>query len=169
MLARRLAVAIGLLFAVLGSQLPEFAQQYRQRLGGALEELRRVISAFDAEASAENLTRQQGVEKLAQNADPLARQRASAIEQDAARVERLAAEQNALRAGGPGGRLVAMARNFDPAIAGDTLSAFEPAVPLTTEAIIIAAAAFLAGWWAAQTALWPLRRHVRTDVRSSGR
>src|SRR5208337_2052173 len=44
MLARRLAVAIALIAGL------EFAQQYRQRIGGALDELRRIVAEFDAEA-----------------------------------------------------------------------------------------------------------------------
>ncbi len=50
MLARRLALAIALVAAFVGSQGPEFAQQYRQRLGGALDEVRRSVVQFDAEA-----------------------------------------------------------------------------------------------------------------------
>ena len=46
-LAVGIAAAAGALTA---SQLPEFAQQYRQRLGGALEELRQVVADFDADA-----------------------------------------------------------------------------------------------------------------------
>ena len=38
-MTRRLALAIGLVFAIIAAQAPEFAQQYRQRLGGALDEL----------------------------------------------------------------------------------------------------------------------------------
>ena len=57
MLARRLALAIAVLAGLIGSQGPEFAQQYRQRLGGALEELNRIVSEFDAEVQRQNLTR----------------------------------------------------------------------------------------------------------------
>ena len=38
MFVRKLALAISLLAGLIGSQGPEFAQQYRQRLGGAVEE-----------------------------------------------------------------------------------------------------------------------------------
>jgi len=34
---------VGLMGAAFFAQAPEFAQQYRQRLGGAVEELRRVV------------------------------------------------------------------------------------------------------------------------------
>ena len=93
MVIRRLAVAIGLLFGLLGSQLPEFAQQYRQRLGGALDELQRVISDFDEEVSRQSMTRQQGIEKLHGNQDTLAQLRGDAVAADAVRLERLARQK----------------------------------------------------------------------------
>jgi len=43
--------------ALAGSQIPEFAQQYRQRLGGAIDELNRMIAQFDSEAAGQSLTR----------------------------------------------------------------------------------------------------------------
>jgi hypothetical protein len=61
MFARRLALAIAVLAGLIGSQGPEFAQQYRQRLGGALEELNRIVSEFDAEVRGQNMTRAEGL------------------------------------------------------------------------------------------------------------
>jgi len=57
MFARRLALAIAVLTGLIGSQGPEFGQQYRQRLGGALDELNRIVSEFDEEARGQDLTR----------------------------------------------------------------------------------------------------------------
>ena len=42
--------------ALTASQLPEFTQQYRQRLGGAVDELLRVVADFDADAARNPLT-----------------------------------------------------------------------------------------------------------------
>ena len=44
MFVHRLALAIALLAGLIGSQGPEFAPQYRQRLGGAVEELNRIVT-----------------------------------------------------------------------------------------------------------------------------
>lgn len=49
MLGRMLTMAMALLGGVFFSQAPEFAQQYRQRIGGALDELKIMISEFDAQ------------------------------------------------------------------------------------------------------------------------
>jgi hypothetical protein len=54
---RRLALAIGLIAGLLGSQGPEFSQQYRQRIGGALNELKRIVTEFDDEAAREGSER----------------------------------------------------------------------------------------------------------------
>ena len=50
-LFRRLSMAIGLLCGLAATQAPEFAQQYRQRLAGAVDELSRIVNQFDAEAA----------------------------------------------------------------------------------------------------------------------
>ncbi|MGA2041915.1 MAG: DUF2937 family protein [Roseiarcus sp.] len=159
-LIRRLALAIGLLFALAGSQAPEFAQQYRQRLGGAIDELDRAIAQFDAEAASQSLTRAQGVEKLKANADALARQRGAAIEDDEARAARLERQQEAFKNGGPLVRLAALVEDFDPTTADNALRDYEPAVPVTTEAFIVAGIALLLGWGATHLCAWPIRRRL---------
>ncbi len=89
MLARRLALAIALIAGLIGSQGPEFAQQYRQRIGGALDELERIVAAFDAEAAGERLTPSEAVRRLETNGDPLARRRGEDIARTIDRARRL--------------------------------------------------------------------------------
>ena len=89
MLARRLALAIAVLAGLIGSQAPEFAQQYRQRLGGALEELNRIVSEFDTEIQRQNLSRAEALKRLEDNSDPLARERGEDMDKAIERAERL--------------------------------------------------------------------------------
>ena len=56
LLGRLIVIVAAALGGVGASQLPEFAQQYRQRLGGALEELTRIVAEFDASAARSQLT-----------------------------------------------------------------------------------------------------------------
>ena len=161
MLARRLAVAIGLLCAAIGAQLPEFAQQYRQRLGGALDELNRAIAQFDQDAQSQSLTRDQGVARLQNNGDPLARQRAEAIGEDVDRAGRLSRQQQAFRDAGPLTRLAAMAENCDPTTFSQAARDFEPAVPVTFEAFVIGGIALVVGWSATHLCAWPIRRRLQ--------
>ena len=161
MIVRRLAVAIGLLCALIGSQLPEFAQQYRQRLGGAIDELRRAIAQFDADAAAQSLTRAQGVERLEENEDRLARDRGFAMQQTIDRADRLERQREAFQRSGSLNRLVLLAENFDPATAGQAMKDFEPAVPVTVEAFVIGGLFLLFGYGATHLAAWPIRRSIR--------
>ena len=161
MFVHRLALAIALLAGLIGSQGPEFAQQYRQRLGGAIDELNRIVAKFDAEAQRENLTPAQGLSRLNQNADPLARQRGEAMVETIDRANRLEGQLQAMALAGPLMRLFVMAKDFDPQIAESTLETYEPAAPLTFEALVAAGVAAVWGWGATHLIAWPLKRRSR--------
>jgi hypothetical protein len=161
MLVRRLAVAMALLFGLVGAQAPEFAQQYRQRVGGALDELERVIALFDAEAKREDLTPAQAITRLEQNSDPLARDRGRDMDETIARAGRLQAQFEAMATAGPIRRLYVLARNFDAPVARRTLDSYEPAAPLTFEALTAGGLAAFWGWAATHIFAWPLRRRPK--------
>jgi hypothetical protein len=161
MFTRRLAVAIGLLFALIGAQGPEFSQQYRQRLGGALDELTRVVADFDADAARQAMTPVEAIARLEGNPDPLAQARGSAIEGDIARQGRLQSAYDEMRSAGTMKRLFAMALDFDPGIASQTLQNFEPAVPITAETLVFAGIALVIGWGGTHLCAWPIRRRWR--------
>ena len=161
MFVHRLALAIALLAGLIGSQGPEFAQQYRQRLGGAVAELNRIVAEFDAQVQRESLTPAEGLSRLDQNADPLARQRGEAIAETINRANRLEEQLQAMTSAGPLMRLFVMAKDFDPQIAESTLDNYEPAAPLTFEALMAAGLAAVWGWAATHLIAWPLRRRSR--------
>jgi hypothetical protein len=164
MVARRLALAIGLLFALVGAQWPEFSQQYRQRLGGALDELTRVVAAFDDEAASHDLTPDQAIARLKDNPEALARERGADIEGDIARQGRLQADLAGLQNAGPLRRLAVIVGDLDPAIASQTLRDFEPALPMTSETLTVAGLALVLGWGATHLVAWPIRRRWRPRV-----
>lgn len=167
MMARRVALAIGLLCGLIGAQGPEFSQQYRQRLGGALDELQRIVAAFDAEAASQSLTPAEGVVRLKDNADPLARERGADVEADKARAARLESEIAEMQGAGPFRRLVVMAGELDVPTARQTLQDFEPAVPVTSEALVVGGIAAFAGWGATLLCAWPIRRGRRGRERAA--
>lgn len=160
MLLRRMAVAIGLLFAALFAQGPEFAQQYRQRLAGAIDELSRIVATFQAEAATHALTTEDAISRLEGNSDPLARERGQDMESDIARLDRLKASLASFRDSEPVRRLVTLARNFDPETARRAMADYEPALPTTTEALLIAGLGWLFGWGGTHLCAWPLRRRL---------
>jgi Protein of unknown function (DUF2937) len=161
MFARRLALAIAVLAALIGSQAPEFAQQYRQRLGGALEELKRIVSEFDAEVQRQNLSRAEALKRLEDNPDPLARERGEDMGKAIERAERLNEQIEAMNSAGPLMRLYVVATNFDPEIAGSTLDNYEPAEPLSVGALTAGGLAALWGWAATRLVAWPFSRRSR--------
>ena len=158
MLARRLALAIGLMAGLVGSQGPEFVQQYRQRAGGALDELKRIAAEFYAEAASQHVKPSEAIRRLEENRDILARRRGEDIQRTIERADRLQEQLDAMASAGPLKRLSVMVTDFDPGIARRTLDAFEPAAPLTSEALVVGGLAAALGWAATHAVAWPFRR-----------
>jgi hypothetical protein len=145
-IARTMGLACGLLGGLITSQAPEYAQQYRQRLGGAADELRRVVQRFDHDAQATGQTREGAIGRLNEHRDELIRRQGDAMRANVERLDRLERQRQAFQTAGPFQRLAVMARDFDPDIARAAYQDFEPAVPTTTEGFVTAGAGFLAGW-----------------------
>ena len=158
MFARTLATAIGLMMAIVTSQLPEFAQQYSQRLGGAIDELQRVIVAFDSDAQNSQMTRSQALTRMAASAEEMQRRQAASIAGHIARLRTLEGERDALRSAGPVKRLAVFASQSDRAVARRTLNDFEPALPTTVEGAVAAGAGFLAAWGVIRLTGWMFGR-----------
>ena len=158
---RRLALAIAVLAGLLGSQGPEFAQQYRQRLGGALEELNRIVSKFNGEVQRQNLSRAEALKRLEDNTDPLARERGEDMGEAIERAARLNAQIGAMNSAGPLMRLYVVATNFDPEIAHSALDNCEPAEPLSVGTLAAGGLAALWGWAATRLVAWPFSRRSR--------
>lgn len=145
MIGRTLMIAAGLATGVAASQAPEFAQQYRQRLGGAIDELTREVTRFNQDATDYGLTPTDALKRLSASADPVARARGTAIRDDITRLDRLTAQRAAFTGAAPLERISVLAENVDPTIARATWQDFEPAVPTTAEGAMTAGAGFLAG------------------------
>jgi hypothetical protein len=161
MILRRVVFFLALLLGVAASQVPEFAQQYRQRLGGAIDELARVIGEFDADAARISLTREAGIDRLVANADTFVRQRGEQVRSDVERVARLEKQLTSYAEAGPFWRLGVFARSYEPDIARRAAENFEPAVPVTSEGLFTAVAGFLAGWLGGRALIAPIQRRRR--------
>lgn len=144
---RTLGLALGLLGGTVAAQGPEFAQQYAQRLGGAVDELRRQIAGLEADARASGTTRDGAVERLRGNPDQLVARRGEAARGDIERLAALSAQQQALAsATSPLGRLFAVLRDPDPGLARATYRDYQPAVPTTADGVVAGFLGFLASW-----------------------
>ncbi len=169
MLFRRVAFAVALLVAGLASQIPEFVQQYSQRLGGAIDELQDIVARFDQEAANQSLSRTQGIARLEANPDPLAQSRGRDMEGTAARLAALQRQRDAFAVAGPLSRYTVFAEDFDPRVAAGAYGTFEPAVPITQAGLIAAVIGFVLGWVATRVLTWPLRRRHRPDFTGPSR
>ncbi|SDR62803.1 Protein of unknown function [Rhizobiales bacterium GAS191] len=145
MFRRTLFLAIALSGAIAASQLPEFTQQYAQRLGGAVDELKRVVQRFDADSVAVGEDRKSALTRLARSSDELARRQSSAMLINIARLDALQAQQAEMATTGPFGRIQAFLSDPDPDVAEATWNAFQPGVPATGEGAATGGAGFLVG------------------------
>ncbi|PTW63311.1 Protein of unknown function (DUF2937) [Breoghania corrubedonensis] len=145
MIVRTVTLAIALVMGTLTSQFPEFAQQYRQRLAGAIDALGEVVADFRRDAEAENLSPQEAIARLESSGDSFARRRAASMERTITRLDRLIAQWRAMERGGPFARLNALVGEADPDLVRATASDFEPAVPVTIEGLVSALVGLLVG------------------------
>jgi hypothetical protein len=161
MIFNRFALFLALVIAIFSSQLPEFAQQYKQRLGGAIDELNHIIADFEADAAQQGMDRAEGIASLEANEDPFVRGRGVQMREIASRRDRLERQLHDLDTAQPIGELVALGENFDGGVAANVLSDFEPAVPVTSGGLLSALLGFAAGLAAIHLCAWPVRRHYR--------
>ncbi|MEL6463934.1 MAG: DUF2937 family protein [Pseudomonadota bacterium] len=165
MLLRVLAICGGLVGGVTASQVPEFTQQYKQRLGGAVDALAEVVADFDASAQAEGLSREAALVQL-RGTSFLDRRRQD-MTRTFDRYAQLQTDLANLEGAGPFMRAYVMAQSADGDVAAAAFDTFEPAVPLTVAGGVFASAGFLAGlltvWAALKVVLWPFgwRRAAR--------
>jgi hypothetical protein len=143
--ARTVALGFGLVGATAASQLPEFAQQYTQRLGGAVDELKLLVEDFDRDARAYGLERQAALERMVRNVDAFVRDRGQAARETIGRFERLEPIYRTMREGTAAERLWTMTAGGDPQIARRTFDDFRPAMPLTLDGVFAAATGFVLG------------------------
>ncbi len=148
MIGRIFALALMALGGGVASQGPEFAQQYAQRLGGAVDELSRVVAEFDRNAADEGLSREAALMQM--SGSGFLDRRRSAMEATIARHERLSLQLADLQASGSGvARAAAVLRRPDRALARRVWESYRPAVPLTPTGLAFTAVGGLAGWFVA--------------------
>lgn len=134
----------GAILLVAASQFPEYSQQYVQRLGGAVDELRLVAGDFDKSAQKVGLTREQALASMTGNAFQKARQ--DDMIRTFTRLDRLEGDLQTLRDAGPFNRLANVTRLSDQGIAARAWQDFRPAVPLTIDGFLFAMGGFFAGF-----------------------
>lgn len=128
------------------TQLPEFIQQYLQRLGGHLDEARRQVEAFTQVAALSNLTLAQLIERTAQTPDEAVAKLSRVMSEAVQRLEYLAAADAAIRGASLWTKPFVFFAHVDAEIARATWSIYRPAVPTTIEGLVYAGLGILVIW-----------------------
>lgn len=124
--------------ALIFSQLPEFMQQYLQRLGGHLDEARRHLLEFQQAAAQSGLTLDRFINQTNANADPAVARLSGVMTEAVTRVNTLEAAQSAMQNASLWSRPFVFLQHLDAAIARATGAIFKPAMPTTVEGLVYA-------------------------------
>ncbi len=133
-LDRILCVAGALVF----SQAPEFAQQYLQRLGGHVDEAKRIVKQYQETAAQSGLSLDTFIARTNANADAAVAKLGGVMSSAVARVQELEASQGAIQNASVWTRPFMLVRHGDPEIAEATWQIFKPALPITGEGLLYA-------------------------------
>ncbi len=143
---RTLSILGGIGLAVMFSQFPEYAQQYEQRLGGAVNELRIIVADFDTDAQKFGLSREQALQRYAVSSDGFLVARGVSMARTLARYRLLSADLADLDNASPLQRLLHLNDYLDSEIGSQALAVYKPAVPVTAEGFGWSLAGFGVGY-----------------------
>jgi hypothetical protein len=163
---RTLSVIGGLALGVVLSQFPEYAQQYTQRLGGAVDELRIITADFENAATAAGLTRQEALDRYQATNDDFIEGRGMSMATTFTRYELLTRTLAEIQGVNGWERFTLLPKYLDTDIGRRTLEHFNPAVPVTLEGFAYAGIGFLLGYGIlsaiVRVLMLPFRRRKRT-------
>jgi hypothetical protein len=146
---RRMVAGIGgVALAVALSQFPEYAQQYTQRLGGAVDELSAIVEEFDRAALEGGLDRQAALERYNSSNDEFLAGRGTSMSATIQRYDVLSSTLTRIQGADALQRLQSMPAYLDTDIGRRTLENYRPAVPVTMEGILYAGLGFIVGYLA---------------------
>jgi len=137
----------GVGLGVMLSQFPEYSQQYVQRLGGAVDELQTVVSDFDSSAQATGNTREVALSGMA-SGDDFLRRRGEDMGRTISRYTYLNESYGLLKDAGAYERLAYVRRLGDPQITKNAFADFQPAIPLSIDALVLLFGGYIFGYGA---------------------
>jgi hypothetical protein len=135
LMRRALSVLGGLALGFAFAQFPQYAQQYEQRLGGAVDELRIIVDDFDRGAASFGLNREEALMRYAISPDEFLQDRGLSMRMTIVRYEQLSADLAALQSASPIQRAQFLPRYLDSDVGARALENFEPGMPATGEAL----------------------------------
>lgn len=133
----------GCLGAAIACQAPAFMQQYKQRLGGAIDELATVVRHFERDARAAGMDRASAIERYSNSGDQFFVQRGVSMQGTIERWHDMSDHWRAMTAAPVLTRLPTFITGADRALMARTWDAYKPAIPTTPEGLGYGGAGFL--------------------------
>jgi hypothetical protein len=160
-LARTATATAALIGALTFSQAPEFAQQYQQRLGGALDELGIIVADFDRDATLAGIDRRQALAMYDGSNETFLRNRGQSMRRTLARFETIGRQSTRMAQTAPFLKPFTLLRNADDMILTNAWRDFQPAIPVTAAGLLwaLSGAALGAGIAGGTVALGRFGRH----------
>ncbi len=168
MLYRILVIAIGLACGLAASQVPEFVQQYTQRLGGHLDALVQQLTELDERAADAGLDRNAYVAALRRSDDPNAVREGNYLATLPARLDRVETAYLGIRTAPSWSRGITFFRYYEPNVADAAWQDFRPAIPASMEGVGYGGAGFVLGWAILTLATAPFRLRRREGRHAEG-
>ena len=144
----RLCIVAG---AFIGSQIPQFMQQYTQRLAGHVEALQKLIDQMRQIASFSNKTLEQYIEKFKESSDLDFSRQGDFMQGIVTRWQELHQALNHLTQSSIWLHPYYFLKDLQPDIAHSTLASFQPGLSLTIEGLCYAGIGMILGWIFYQT------------------
>lgn len=160
-MARLTIILLAIFFGAAAAQLPEFAQQYRQRLGGAIDELASVVARFDEDARSAGLDRASAIQTYGQTGEPFLTRRGLSMEQAITRLTLLKEQSSRIETTEPVLRPARVLTTPDAVIMRGTVRDFEPAVPVTMSGVIYGIVGAILGIAFGLLVVLPFRKRAR--------
>ena len=135
--------AIAFAAAAISAQIPEFSQEYQQRLGGAIGELEPIVAAFDADAMRSDLSREEALAVYGRSHEQFLKDRGKSMVQVFDRYDHLIWQRDTMSRMGSFVRPVVVLYSADEKLVTATRRAFSPSVPLTISGLAYALLGFL--------------------------
>ena len=133
----------GCVGAVIASQTPEFMQQYKQRLGGAIDELATVVRHFDNDAGSAGMDRASAIERYTKSGDSFFVRRGTSMQTTINRWHDMSDHWRALTSSNVFARLPVFISGADKELLRRTWDTYKPAIPTTPEGLIYSGIGFL--------------------------
>lgn len=133
----------GCVGAMISSQAPEFMQQYKQRLGGAIDELAQVVRHFDNDANKAGMDRASAIERYTRSGDSFFVQRGHSMQTTINRWHNMSDHWRSITRANIFAKLPVFISGADTQLLKRTWDTYKPAIPTTPEGLAYSGAGFL--------------------------